>query len=148
MASNYNQEKVVANLNMSPTFSSWEEVVDSLPEILIPNNHIAQNACSQATTQGPLNCRHPGSLNAGVPRVLMPEISEQVVQKMTLIPVRRKMTVSELVGAHVAQREINLAKIEKTAKAHSDGGFNILNNTFYISTESDGTLVVIDDHHG
>jgi hypothetical protein len=145
---NYNATKVAANLNLAPTFSSWEEVVASLNTIPIPDDHVAQNACSQPTSQGKINCRHPGSLTAGVPRVLMPEISEEVVRNMTLIPERRKMKVSEFIESYVAQREIDLAKIEKTAQAHIDKGFNILNNTFYLSTESDGSHVVIDGHHG
>jgi len=142
-----NYKLVANNLNLgTPKYVTWNDIVDHLNEIELPQNHIKQNACS-----GTLHCKYPpGPLNAGVPRVLMPEVNKDVLEKLKgkIDFTEHKMTVQQLADSYVAQREILLPKIKGQASFHEEGKFNLLDNTWYIATASDGKKVIIDGHHG
>ena len=134
------------DLPIQPSYFTWSDVVHNLNSIKLPKNHIRNNACSSK-----INCRYPpGRLNTGVPRVLMPEVNRDVLENLKgKIPfTTHKITVRELANSYVAQREILLPKIEGQAKSHKAGGFNLLENTWYVATASDGKKVIIDGHHG
>ena len=143
-----NYSLVAKNLNLpiQPTYFSWNSIVNSLNRIKLPKNHIIKNACSSQ-----INCKYPpGSLNSGVPRVLMPEVNRSVLENLKgkIDFTEHTMSVQELADSYVAQREILLPKIEAQAEAIKAGKFDIFGNTWYIATASDGKKVIIDGHHG
>jgi hypothetical protein len=143
-----NSDLVKKNLDLQnvPTYLNWDRVVKNLNSINLPKNHIIRNACSTE-----LFCEHPpGDLNSGVPRVLMPEVNNDVMKKLKgKIPfTEHKITVKELASSYVAQREILLPKIKGQANSHKSGKFNLLDNTWYVATAADGKKVIIDGHHG
>ena len=139
---------VKKNLDLQniPSYKNWNSVVKNLNSINLPKNHILRDACSTE-----IFCEHPpGSLNSGVPRVLMPEVNKDVMEKLKgKIPfTEHKITVKELASSYVAQREILLPKIKGQANSHKSGKFNLLDNTWYVATAVDGKKVIIDGHHG
>ena len=143
-----NYSLVAKNLNLPilPTYFSWNSIVKSLNKIKLPKNHVTRNACS-----GEINCKYPpGNLNAGVPRVLMPEVNKSVLENLKgkIAFTERKITVQELANSYVAQREILLPKIKGQAEAIKSGKFDIFDNTWYVATAADGKKVIIDGHHG
>ena len=143
---NLNLVKKNLNLPNVPAYLNWNSVVKNLNSINLPKDHIQRNACSTE-----ISCEHPpGELNSGVPRVLMPEVNKDVMEKLRgKIPfTEHKITVKELASSYVAQREILLPKIKGQANSHKSGKFNLLDNTWYVATAADGKKVIIDGHHG
>jgi hypothetical protein len=143
-----NYSLVAKNLNLPilPTYFSWNSIVKSLNRIKLPKNHISSNACTSE-----INCKYPpGNLNAGVPRVLMPEVNRSVLENLKgkIDFTEHKMSVKELADSYVAQREILLPKIKAQAEAIKLGKFDIFDNTWYVATAKDGKKVIIDGHHG
>jgi hypothetical protein len=143
-----NADLVKKNLDLQnvPIYLNWNSVVKNLNSINLPQNHILRDACSTE-----ISCEHPpGKLNSGVPRVLMPEVNKDVMEKIRgKIPfTEHKITVKELASSYVAQREILLPKIKGQANSHKSGKFNLLDNTWYVATAADGKKVIIDGHHG
>lgn len=142
------------NLPISPSLFTWDSVVKSLNSINLPQDHKSQNACSL----NKVPCAYPpGELNAGVPRVLMPEVNKQVLEKLrgSLPFTEHTMKVKDLASSYVAQREILYPKIQGMAMAYKEQTpdkngrvYNILDNTWYVATASDGKKVIIDGHHG
>ena len=112
-----NPDLVKKNLDLQnvPIYLNWNSVVKNLNSINLPQNHILRDACSTE-----ISCEHPpGKLNSGVPRVLMPEVNKDVMEKIRgKIPfTEHKITVKELASSYVAQREILLPKIKGQARA-------------------------------
>lgn len=143
-----NLDLVKKNLDLQniPAYKNWNSVVKILDSINLPKDHILRNACSTE-----ISCEHPpGDLDSGVPRVLMPEVNKDVMEKLRgKIPfTEHKITVKELASSYVAQREILLPKIKGQANSHKSGKFNLLDNTWYVATAADGKKVIIDGHHG
>jgi len=126
------------------TSKSWNNMI----HIPLPKNHTEKNACKA------LRCKHPpGVLNQGVPRVLMPAMSEEVVNKMKLSHTVHTMNVKKFVGLYVAQKEIRQSKLTESVrviKEDLEKGIvpKIFKKPFYIATASNGKKVVIDGHHG
>ena len=124
--------------------NAWNTMIH-LP---LPRNHTEKNACKR------LRCKHPpGLLHKGVPRSLMPAMSDEVIKKMTLPHTVHTMNVKKFVESYVAQNEIRDSKLIESVRLIKDDlqkGLTpkIFKKPFYLATAKNGKKVVIDGHHG
>jgi hypothetical protein len=137
---------------------TWKAAWNSSQRSNVDRSHSQRlkDACTPAIT-----CNHPRSLAPrGVPRVLMPEVTDEIVKRISSTPTlgidvkEIEIPIGEFANSLVAQEEILLPKIQGQVKVFKEqeqkepgSGFLYKGKPYLAVDPISGKYVVIDGHH-